>query len=166
MSKTSGYAAKAVNESLKPFTRTSPEKGAQALELGADEVVISKDSEAMKARENSLDFILNTVAFVHDLNSYLALLKHDATMCLVGLPSKAFESLEANPLIVKRRSLAGSLIGGIKETQELLDFCAEHHIGAMIELIKMEQVNEAFERMLKGDVKFRFVIDVASWVGS
>lgn len=144
---------------------TSTEKVVEAKQLGADQVIISSQPEEMQKHANSLDFILDTVAFEHDLNSYLSLLKQEGTMCLVGLPSKPYSILKADCLIRKRRKLAGSLIGGIEETQELLNFCGDHNIRALIELIPIDKVNEAFERMLKGDVKYRFVIDIASWSG-
>lgn len=141
---------------------TSQDKVAEAKKLGADEVVYSKDPQAMEKYKNSLDFILSTVAFPYDLNGFLELLNQDGTMCLVGLPAAPHPSLRADLLITKRRKVSGSLIGGIKETQELLDFCAEHNILAEIELISIDKVNEAFERMLKNDVKYRFVIDMTS----
>jgi alcohol dehydrogenase (NADP+) len=153
--------AHALGAHVTVFT-TSPNKANEARELGADEVVISKEPKALENHANSLDFILNTVAFIHDLNPYLSLLKHDGTMCLVGLPAQPYEKLEAYELISKRKALAGSLIGGIKETQELLDFCAKHHVLAKIELIPINKINEAFERMIKNDVKYRFVIDMSS----
>jgi uncharacterized zinc-type alcohol dehydrogenase-like protein len=141
---------------------TSPDKAADAKKLGADEVVFSKDADAMRKCVNSLDFILSTIAVPYDLNGYLELLKLDGTLCLVGLPSQPHPPLRADLVIGKRRKLAGSLIGGIQETQELLDFCAEHGVLAEIELIPFAKINEAFERMLKSDVKYRFVIDVSS----
>ena len=130
--------------------------------LGADEVVISKDTEAMNQQAASFDFILNTVAATHDLDAYTTLLKRDGTLCLVGVPEQAHPSPNVRHLIFKRRSIAGSLIGGIKETQEMLDFCAEHNITADVEIIPIQQVNDAYERVLKSDVKYRFVIDMAS----
>lgn len=141
---------------------TSPDKVADAKRLGADEVVISKDPEAMAACRNSLDFILNTVAAPHDLDAYLALLKRDGAMVLVGAPATPHPSPAVFNLILKRRQIAGSLIGGVPETQEMLDFCARHGIVSDIEIIPIQQINEAYERMLKGDVKYRFVIDMAS----
>lgn len=113
----------------------------------------------------SLDFILNTVAAPHNLDALLALLKRDGTMTLVGAPSEPHPSPDVFSLIFKRRSLAGSLIGGIQETQEMLDFCAEHGIVSDIEMIPIQQINEAYERMLKGDVRYRFVIDMDSLQG-
>ena len=116
----------------------------------------------MAKMAGSLDFILNTVAAPHDLDQFMALLKRDGTMCLVGVPDGPHPSPNIANLIFKRRQLAGSLIGGIKETQEMLDFCAEHNITSDIELIPVQKINEAYERMLKSDVKYRFVIDMQS----
>jgi len=141
---------------------TSANKKDDALRLGADEVVVSKLSEEMAAHSNSFDSILNTVAASHDLDAFLTLLKRDGTMTLVGAPAEPHPSPTVFNLILKRRQLAGSLIGGIRETQEMLDFCAKHGIVSDIETIEMAQINEAYERMLKGDVKYRFVIDMAS----
>ena len=141
---------------------TSPDKSADARRLGAEEVIISTDPQQMAAARNSLDFILNTVAAPHDLDALLALLTRDGTMTLVGAPAEPHPAPDVFSLIFKRRKLAGSLIGGIQETQEMLDFCAEHGIVSDIELIPMEGINEAYERMLKGDVRYRFVIDMAS----
>jgi len=131
------------------------------MKLGADEVVISKDEDVMQKHNNSFDFILDTVSAQHDLGLYLNMLKRDGTMTLVGLPPED-TPLDAFPLIRYRRSLAGSLIGGIPETQEMLDFCGERGIACDIELIRMDQINEAYERMLRSDVKYRFVIDLAT----
>jgi uncharacterized zinc-type alcohol dehydrogenase-like protein len=141
---------------------TSPNKREDALRLGAHEVVVSKNAEEMTAHENSFDFILNTVAAAHNLDSFLVLLKRDGTMTLVGAPPHPHPSPQVFNLIMKRRRLAGSLIGGIAETQEMLDFCAEHNIASDIELIPIQKINEAYERMIKSDVKYRFVIDMAS----
>ena len=141
---------------------TSPNKAADALRLGADEVVISKDPAEMEKHAGSFDFILDTVSADHDLNAYLQLLKLDGTMTLVGAPRKACAGSSAFNLIMGRRSLAGSGIGGIRETQEMLDFCAEHGIASDIEVDPIQQINEAYERLLKSDVKYRFVIDMAS----
>ena len=141
---------------------TSPDKTADARRLGAREVVISKDLQAMAAHAGSFDFILNTVAAPHDLNAFLALLKRDATMTLVGAPAEPHPSPSVFNLIFKRRRLAGSLIGGIAETQEMLDFCAKHGIVSDIEMIAPAQINTAYERMLRGDVKYRFVMDMAT----
>jgi uncharacterized zinc-type alcohol dehydrogenase-like protein len=141
---------------------TSPGKTEDAKRLGADEVVISKDPDQMAKHANSFDFILNTVAASHNLDAYLNLLKRDGTMCLVGAPASPHPSPGVFNLIFKRRALAGSLIGGIRETQEMLDFCAEHGIVSDIEMIPMRDINKAYERMLKSDVKYRFVIDMAT----
>ena len=138
----------------------SPGKTADAKRLGAHEVVLSRDEDAMKQQANKFDFILDSVSAKHDLNAYLELLKRDGTMTLVGAPPE-LPPVGAFPLIFRRRSLAGSLIGGIPETQEMLDFCAEHGITSDIELIAIDKINEAYERMLKSDVKYRFVIDMA-----
>lgn len=143
---------------------TSEAKRADARALGADEVVVSRNAEELAAHAKSFDLILNTVAAPHDLDVFMNLLKRDGTMTLVGAPSSPHPSPEVFGLIFKRRSLAGSMIGGIPETQEMLDFCAEHNIVADIELIRMEQINDAYEKMLKGDVKYRFVIDSATLV--
>jgi len=140
---------------------TSPGKTADALRLGADEVVISKNDAEMEKHAGSLDFILDAVSAEHDLNAYLRLLKLDGTMTLVGAPEKPAAVYGFN-LLMKRRSLAGSAIGGIRETQQMLDFCAENGITSDIELIPMEQINQAYDRLRKGDVKYRFVIDMAS----
>lgn len=140
---------------------TSPGKTADAKRLGADEVVISKNDDDMKKHATSFDFIIDTVSAKHDLNAYLTLLKRDGTMTLVGAPPEAIP-VEAFSLIIRRRQLTGSLIGGIRETQEMLDFCAERGITCDIELIPIDKINEAYERMLKSDVKYRFVIDLAS----
>jgi alcohol dehydrogenase (NADP+) len=141
---------------------TSPGKVADGKRLGADEVVISKDASQMSAHLGSFDFILNTVAVAHDLDQFLGLLKRDGTMCLVGAPATPHPSPNVFGLIFKRRTIAGSLIGGLPETQEMLDFCAAHKVAADIEMIRMDQINLAYERMLKSDVKYRFVIDMAS----
>jgi uncharacterized zinc-type alcohol dehydrogenase-like protein len=140
---------------------TSPEKGEDAKKLGADEVLISKDTDAMAKHVNSFDFILNTVPVGHDVNPYMALLKRDKTMCIVGAV-EPLPAVHGGGLIFKRKNLAGSLIGGIAETQEMLDFCGKHNIVCEIEMIKMDEINEAYERMIKGDVKYRFVIDIDS----
>ncbi|MET0500625.1 MAG: NAD(P)-dependent alcohol dehydrogenase [Candidatus Binatia bacterium] len=140
---------------------TSPNKTADAQRLGAHEVVISKNHTEMQKHLTSFDFILDTVSAEHDLNAYLDLLKRDGTLTLVGAPE---QPLPVAPfgLLSKRRQLAGSSIGGTRETQEMLDFCAEHGVTADIEMIRMEQIDEAYERLLKSDVKYRFVIDMAS----
>jgi uncharacterized zinc-type alcohol dehydrogenase-like protein len=141
---------------------TSPSKAEDARRLGADEVVISTDPDAMKAHAASFDLILDTIAVSHDLDAYTQLLRRDGTLTLLGAPQHPHPSPSSGKLIGKRRSIAGSLIGGIRETQEMLDFCAEHGIVSDIEVIPIQQINEAYARMLKSDVKYRFVIDMAS----
>ena len=141
---------------------TSESKRQDATQLGADEVVISKNPDDMAKHAGSFDFILNTVASSHDLDAYTRLLKRDGTLCLVGVPEHAHPSPNVAQLIFGRRSIAGSLIGGIAETQEMLDFCAEHGIVADIEMIPMQKIDEAYDRMQRSDVKYRFVIDNAS----
>jgi uncharacterized zinc-type alcohol dehydrogenase-like protein len=141
---------------------TSPGKEADARRLGADDVVISRNRDAMKRHAGSFDFILDTVSAPHDLDALTSLLKRDATLCLVGAPSELHPSPAVFNLIFKRRQIAGSLIGGIPETQEMLDFCAGHGITSDIEMIRMQDINTAYERMLKSDVKYRFVIDMSS----
>jgi uncharacterized zinc-type alcohol dehydrogenase-like protein len=153
--------ARAMGAHVVAFT-TSESKRQDAESLGAHEVVVSRDPQAMAARAKSLDLIINTVAAPHDLDAYLTLLKRDGTMVLVGAPSSPHPSPQVFNLIMKRRAIAGSMIGGIPETQEMLDFCAEHGIVADIEMIRADEINEAYERMLKGDVKYRFVIDNAT----
>jgi len=140
---------------------TSVSKKADALRLGAHDVIISKNDAEMAAASNRFDLILNTVSAPHDLNVLLGLLKRDGTMVLLGIPDTAPE-LEAFPLIGGRRKIAGSMIGGIRETQEMLDFCAKYGIVSDIEQIPIQKINEAYSRMLKGDVKYRFVIDLKS----
>jgi uncharacterized zinc-type alcohol dehydrogenase-like protein len=140
---------------------TSPNKKEDAQRLGAHEVVVSKNQNEMDRHLNSFDFILDTVSAQHDLNAYLALLKRDATLTLVGAPENP-PVVEPFNLIIKRRQYAGSLIGGIPETQEMLDFCAERGITSDVEVIPIQKINEAYERMLRSDVKYRFVIDMAS----
>jgi uncharacterized zinc-type alcohol dehydrogenase-like protein len=140
---------------------TSEGKTADAKRLGAHEVVISRDEEAMEKQSRSFDFLIDTVSASHDINAYLALLKRDGTLVMVGIPAEAVP-VAAFSLLMPRRQLTGSLIGGIAETQEMLDFCAERGIACEIELIAIDTINTAYERMLKSDVKYRFVIDVAS----
>jgi uncharacterized zinc-type alcohol dehydrogenase-like protein len=140
---------------------TSPGKAADALKLGASEVVISTDPAAMAAQAGSFDFILDTISAPHDIASYLRLLKRDGTLTLVGAPDEPL-SVPAFALLGSRASLAGSGIGGIRETQEMLDFCAEHGIVSDIEMIPIQKINESYERMLRNDVKYRFVIDAKS----
>jgi uncharacterized zinc-type alcohol dehydrogenase-like protein len=152
--------AKAFGAHTIVFT-TSPSKVEDAKRLGADEVILSTDASQMQKHAASFDFILDTASAKHDLNAYLGLLKRDGTMTLVGAPPEP--SPVVGPLLLfARRQLAGSAIGGIRETQEMLDFCAEHGVTSDVEVIRIDQINEAYERLLKGDVKYRFVIDMAS----
>jgi uncharacterized zinc-type alcohol dehydrogenase-like protein len=140
---------------------TSPGKTADALRLGAHEVVVSKNEAEMQKHAGSFDFILDAVSAEHDLNAYLNLLRLDGTMTLVGAPATPLP-VSVGSLLFRRRRLAGSIIGGIRETQEMLDFCAEHGIVSDIEMIGIQQINEAYDRLLRSDVKYRFVIDMAS----
>jgi alcohol dehydrogenase (NADP+) len=144
---------------------TSAGKAEDAKKLGADEVVVSRDAAQMEKHANSFDMILNTVAAAHDLNPFINLLKRDGTLALVGAPPTPHPPIQVMPLIFRRRRIAGSLIGGIAETQEMLDFCGEKKIAAVIETISIQKINEAYERMLKSDVKYRFVIDMATLKG-
>ncbi len=153
--------AHAMGAHVVAFT-TSDSKRQAALDLGADEVIVSRNADEMKAHANSFDFILNTVAASHNLDAYTSLLKRDGTMVLVGVPEHAHPSPNIGVLIFGRRSIAGSLIGGIAETQEMLDFCAEHGIVADIEMISADDIDNAYERMTRSDVKYRFVIDTAT----
>jgi uncharacterized zinc-type alcohol dehydrogenase-like protein len=141
---------------------TSESKRQDALDLGADEVIVSRNAEEMAAHEGSFDFILDTVGASHNLDAYIALLKRDATLCLVGAPEHPHPAPAVFPLIMGRKGIAGSAIGGIAETQEMLDFCAEKGIVAEIETIPVQQIEQAYDRMLKSDVKYRFVIDSGS----
>jgi len=152
--------AKAFGAHVVVFTH-SASKIADALRLGADEVVNSNDEDEMKKHLNSFHFILDTVSAQHDINAYLLLLKRDGTLTQVGVPPEPL-ALQVGSLIFGRRNFNGSLIGGIKETQEMLDFCGEHNITADIELIPIQKINEAYDRLVKNDVKYRFVIDMAS----
>ncbi len=154
--------ARAMGAHVVAFT-TSEHKRQDALALGASEVVVSRDAGAMAQHAGSFDFILDTVAASHVLDAFTVLLKLNGTLCLVGVPEDPHPSPNVGALIFGRRAIAGSLIGGIKETQEMLDFCAEHGIVSDIELIPAQQINEAYERMLRSDVKYRFVIDGASF---
>ncbi|RSK47386.1 NAD(P)-dependent alcohol dehydrogenase [Hymenobacter rigui] len=140
---------------------TSPSKEADARALGAHKFVVTKDPEAMKGISNYFDLIINTVSAPMDLTPYVASLRLDGTMVLLGVPPEA-PQLHAFNLIAKRRRIAGSLIGGIQETQEMLDFCAEHNVMSDVEIIRMDYINEAYERMMKSDVKYRFVLDLAT----
>jgi uncharacterized zinc-type alcohol dehydrogenase-like protein len=155
--------AHALGAHVAVFT-TSASKAEDARRLGADEVIVSTDAGAMNKHAGSFDFILDTVSGEHDINAYLRLLRRDGTVTLVGLPPKPL-SVGAFSLVGGRKSVSGSNIGGIKETQEMLDFCGEHGIVSDVEIIPIQQVNEAFERLEKGDVKYRFVIDLASLKG-
>jgi uncharacterized zinc-type alcohol dehydrogenase-like protein len=139
---------------------TSPDKIADAKALGADEVVVSKNADEMAKHTNSFDLIINTVAAPHNLDSFTNLLKRDGSMVVVGVPASPPPSPAVFNLIFKRRAIAGSLIGGIAETQEMLDFCAKHGITSDIEVIAMQDIEKAYARMLKSDVKYRFVIDM------
>ena len=141
---------------------TSAAKGEDAKRLGADDVLVSKDAEAMARHARSFDFLLNTIPVEHDVNPYAALLKRDSTMVMVGVITALDPPLQGFSLISGRRSIAGSLIGGMPETQEMLDFCAEHGIVSDIELVDIQSINETYERLVKGDVRYRFVIDMAS----
>lgn len=141
---------------------TSPGKAEDARRLGADEVVISKDDAAMSAHAGTFDFILDTVAASHNLDAYTSLLRVDATLCLLGVPENPHPSPQVFPLVLARRRIAGSLIGGIPETQEMLDFCGSNNLTSDVEIIPMAKINEAYDRMLKSDVKYRFVIDMAT----
>lgn len=140
---------------------TSPDKKEDALRLGANEVVVSRNPDEMQQHAGSFDFILDTVSADHDINAYLNLLAIDGSITLVGAPPKPLE-ISAFSLIMGRHNLSGSMIGGITETQEMLDFCGEHNITADVEVIPIQKVNEAYDRLLKSDVKYRFVIDMAS----
>ncbi|MDR2924947.1 MAG: NAD(P)-dependent alcohol dehydrogenase [Azoarcus sp.] len=153
--------AHAMGAHVVAFT-TSESKREAAKALGADETVVSRNAEEMAAHLKSFDLILNTVAAPHDLDALLALLKRDGVLALVGAPASPHPSPNVFNLITKRRAIAGSMIGGIPETQEMLDFCARHGIVSDIELIRADEINAAYERMLKGDVRYRFVIDIAS----
>ena len=152
--------ARAFGAHVVVFT-TSPGKTEDALRLGAHEVVVSRNADEMQKHAGSFDFILDTISAKHDINAYLNLLRLDGNITLVGVPEKPLE-VAAFSLIMGRRSLSGSNIGGIAETQEMLDFCGEHNITADVEVIPIQKVNEAYERLLKSDVKYRFCIDMAS----
>jgi len=153
--------AHAMGAHVVAFT-TSESKRADAKALGADDVINSRNAEEVAAHAGSFDMILNTVAASHDLDAYTGLLKRDGTMVLVGVPEHPHPSPAVGNLIFKRRAIAGSLIGGIAETQEMLDFCAEHGVVAEIEMIPIQQIDEAYDRMQRSDVKYRFVIDNAT----
>jgi uncharacterized zinc-type alcohol dehydrogenase-like protein len=155
--------ARAMGAHTVAFT-TSPSKFQDAQRLGAHEVVLSTDANQMQRRGGSFDFMLDTVSAPHDVNSLVALLKRDCTLAMIGMPAEPF-SVSAMGLAAGRRSVASSMIGGLRETQEMLDFCATHNIAADIELIAIQQINEAFQRLQRNDVKYRFVIDLASLRG-
>ena len=140
---------------------TSPGKKEDALRLGADEVVISRNANEMQKHTGSFDFILDAVSADHDINAYINLLGRDGNLTLVGVPEKPL-AVTAFGLIAQRRSLSGSAIGGIAETQEMLDFCGAHNVVSDVEVIPIQKINEAYERLLKSDVKYRFTIDMAS----
>ena len=152
--------AHALGAHLVVFT-TSPNKKEDALRLGADDVVVSRDTDQMKKHAGSFDFILDAVSAEHDINAYIQLLRRDGNITLVGAPDKPL-AVSAMGLLFGRRSLSGSLIGGIAETQEMLDFCGKHNITADVEIIPIQKVNEAYDRLLRSDVKYRFSIDMAS----
>jgi alcohol dehydrogenase (NADP+) len=141
---------------------TSPEKVADGKRLGADEVVISSDAAAMQSQRSRFDMVLDTVAASHNLDPFLSLLTRDGALVLVGAPATPHPSPTVFSLLGRRRTLAGSSIGGIPETQEMLDFCSARGIVSDVEVISIHQINEAYERMLNGDVKYRFVIDLAT----
>lgn len=153
--------ARAMGAEVTLFSR-SPDKAEDAQRLGAHHIVLSSDKTQMKAVANTLDVIIDTVPYAHDLQPYLQTLTLDGTLVLVGLIDKIEPSFNSAPLVLGRRSVAGSLIGGIAETQEMLDFCGQHNIVSDIELIPIQEINHAYERMLKSDVKYRFVIDMSS----
>src|SRR5437016_4971515 len=152
--------AHALGAHVVAFT-TSPGKKEDALRLGADEVVVSRNNDEMQKHAGSFDFILDTVSAEHDINAYLNLLRRDGNITLVGAPEKPL-AVSAFGLIMGRRSLSGSPIGGIVETQEMLDFCGQHNITAEVEVIPIQKINEAYDRLVKSDVKYRFSIDMAS----
>ncbi len=156
--------AKALGAEVTLFTR-SPGKEADALRLGAERVVLSTDAEAMKKVRGRFDLIVDTVPNAHDLNPYVPTLALDGSLVLVGYLGGLEPAVHSVPLIIGRRSVAGSVIGGLPETQELLDFCGRHGITADVEVIRMAQINEAYERMIRSDVKYRFVIDMATLDG-
>lgn len=156
--------AKGLGAEVTLFSR-SPDKEKDAKELGADSVVISTDEEHMKSVSGKFDLIIDTVPYIHDINPYVSTLNIDGTLVLVGYLGPLDPFLNTVPMIMGRKSIAGSLIGGLAETQEMLDFCGEHNIVSEIEIIKMQEINQAYERMLKSDVRYRFVIDMASLKG-
>lgn len=153
--------AKALGAHVTLFSR-SPNKEKDALELGADQVVISTDAAQMERVKGKFDLIIDTVPYVHDVNHYMSTLRVSGTLVLVGFFGNLEEMIDTAPMILGRKAIAGSVIGGIAETQEMLDFCGKHNITADIEVIKMQDINEAYERMLKSDVHYRFVVDMSS----
>ena len=153
--------ARALGAEVSLFSR-SPDKAEDARRLGAGDIILSTDAAQMQAAANRFDLIIDTVPYDHDINPYLPTLKLDGTLVLVGLIGDISSKLSTVPLLLGRRTVAGSVIGGIKETQELLDFCGEHNITSDVEIIDMQAINHAYERMLKSDVKYRFVIDMAT----
>jgi uncharacterized zinc-type alcohol dehydrogenase-like protein len=153
--------ARAMGAHTVAFT-TSERKRPDALDRGADQVVVSRSADEMQQHTGSFDFILNTVAASHDLDAFTKLLKRDGTMCLVGVPADPHPSPNVGQLIFGRKAIAGSLIGGIAETQEMLDFCAERGIVSDVEMIPIQEIDEAYDRMQTSDVKYRFVIDNAT----
>ena len=153
--------AKGLGASVTLFSRT-PGKTEDAKALGADEVIISTDDSQMKSVAGKFDLIIDTVPYVHDVNPYISTLNINGTLVLVGYLGGLEPILNTVPMILGRKAVAGSVIGGIAETQEMLDFCGEHNIVSEIEMINMQEINDAYERLLKADVKYRFVIDMAS----
>lgn len=153
--------AKALGAQVTLFSR-SPQKEQDALDLGADQVIISTDADHMTSVTNQFDLIIDTVPYVHDLNPYMPTLNINGTLVLVGYLGPLEPMLHTVPMILGRKSVAGSVIGGIAETQELLDFCGQHNIVSEVEMINMQDINHAYDRMLKSDVRYRFVIDMAS----
>jgi uncharacterized zinc-type alcohol dehydrogenase-like protein len=142
------------------FTTSENKKG-DAIRLGADEIIISTDAAQMKKHNSSFDFILDTVSAEHNINAYIQLLRRDGNIIIVGAPDKP-HAISGFGLLFQRRSISGSIIGGLAETQEMLDFCGKHNITADVEVVPIQKVNEAYDRMLKSDVKYRFSIDMAS----
>ena len=138
---------------------TSPEKGEDVKALEVDDVLLSTDAEKMAKWAGKFDFLLNTIPVAHDINPYIDLLKFDSTLCIVGAIGE-FKSLQSPQMVFGRRAVAGSLNGGIKETQEMFDFCGKHNITSDVEVISMQSINESYKRMQKSDVKYRFVIDL------
>jgi uncharacterized zinc-type alcohol dehydrogenase-like protein len=153
--------AKAMGAEVKVFT-TSESKVSAALELGADAVILSRDEDAMAAANRSIDLIIDTVAAPHDLNPFFRTLRRDGALFQLGLPSDAMPPVNPGALIRRRIAYAGSLIGGIAETQEMLDFCAEHGVVSDVEIVGADQLNDAYDRMVAGDVKYRFVLDTTT----